>query len=135
MTSAAFRLPYLTDQCSGVVLLLAVAWFTLPGLCAINSRTRARSPSQHASSRLSVISQQLAALLSLAAAVSRRGASRAGRVAKATKRVSGPNLTVNLQQRPKPVPERRERLIRRREVGQRRLHRIREPRPDAGDEG
>ena len=83
MTSAAFRLSHLTAQCSGVVLLLTVAWFTLPGLCAINSRTRARSPSQHASSRLSVISQQLAALLSLAAAVSRRGASR--RVCKSNK--------------------------------------------------
>ena len=40
-----------------------------------------------------------------------------------------------LQQRPKPVPERRKSLVRRREVGQRRLHRIREPRPDAIDEG
>ena len=44
-------------------------------------------------------------------------------------------LTKNLQQGPKPVPKRRKSLVRRREVGQRRLHRIREPRPDAGDEG
>ena len=57
MTSAVFRLSHLTDRCSGVVLELADGRFTLPGSCAINSRTLARSPSKQAWSRLSVISR------------------------------------------------------------------------------